>query len=137
MNDESTYFVFKLISGEEVVAVTKIDDSGIEPAFFLSHPLKVELTHKGNNTMVRLIPWITIPEEEIFRVGFDKIITMTELQNDHEMIQAYIHYNKQRENRDSHKVKVSERMGYLGNVDNVRTQLEKVFTISSGITTTV
>ena len=65
MNDETSYFVFKLISGEEVVAVTTMDDSGIEPCFFLAEPLKVELTHKGNHTMVRLIPWITVADEEI------------------------------------------------------------------------
>ena len=46
MKKEETYFVFKLISGEEIIAVTTMDDSGIEPCFFIAEPLKVELTHK-------------------------------------------------------------------------------------------
>tara|TARA_A100001037_G_C14985431_1_gene560049 strand:+ start:106 stop:516 length:411 start_codon:yes stop_codon:yes gene_type:complete len=136
MNGEKNHFVFKMISGEEIVAVTEIDDTGVEPVFFLQNPLKVELTHKGNHTMVRLIPWITIPEDEIFKIGFDKIITMTQLQEDHEMIQAYEHYNDQRKLKGTHKVKLSERMGYMGNVNDARVALEKIF-VSTGITTTV
>ena len=95
MDEIITYFVFKLVSGEEVVAATRIDDTGVEPAFFLTKPLKVALTHKGTNTLVRLVPWITIPDEdrEVYSVGFDKIITMTELEADHEMTHAYNHYN--------------------------------------------
>ena len=137
MTDDHTYFVFKLVSGEEIVAVTRIDDTGVEPAFFLTKPLKVELTHKGTNTLVRLIPWITIPEDDTFRVGFDKIITMTELEEDHEMIHAYTHYNLNRDNKDSHKVRISEKMGYKGNVEDVRTRLEKIYSAPVGITTTV
>ena len=64
MKKEDTYFVFKLVSGEEIIAITTMDDSGVEPCFFIAEPLKVELTHKGTNTLVRLVPWITIPEED-------------------------------------------------------------------------
>ena len=79
MTEKDSHFVFKLVSGEEVIAVTSMDNSGVEPCFFLADPLKVELSHKGNHTMVRLIPWVTVADEEIFKIGFDKIITMTEL----------------------------------------------------------
>lgn len=140
MTNKDSYFVFKLVSGEEVVAVTSMDDSGIEPCFFLANPLKVELTHKGQHTMVRLIPWITVPEDEIYRIGFDKIITMTELEPDHEMVQAYEHYNAGRKAAASHKVKISEKMGYKGDVEHTRIMLEKIFVTSpdtAGISTTV
>ena len=137
MTGQESYFVFKLVSGEEIVANTIMDDSGIEPCFFLSEPLKVELTHKGNHTMVRLIPWITVADEEIYKIGFDKIITMTELEEDHEMLHAYTHYNLNRDNKDAHKVRISEKMGYKGNVEDVRTRLEKIYSAPVGITTTV
>ena len=129
--------MFKLVSGEEIVAITSMDDSGVEPCFYLADPLKVELTHKGNHTMVRLVPWITVSEDEIFKIGFDKIITMTELTHDHEMVQAYEHYNYTRKSSQPHKVRISEKMGYKGTVENTRASLEKIFTISAGITTTV
>tara|TARA_X000000368_G_scaffold385124_1_gene344209 strand:- start:52 stop:462 length:411 start_codon:yes stop_codon:yes gene_type:complete len=133
-----SYFVFKLVSGEEIVAVTEIDESGIEPSFLLKSPLKVELTHRGTNTLVRLIPWITIPEEDVYKIGFDKIITFTELEDDHEMINAYNHYNWQRKTKENHKIKLSEKMGYRGDVDDTRVSLEKLFTSDIiGITTTV
>tara|TARA_B100000965_G_C19596678_1_gene760588 strand:- start:3272 stop:3706 length:435 start_codon:yes stop_codon:yes gene_type:complete len=144
MTEDHSYFVFKLVSGEEVVAATRIDDTGVEPAFFLIKPLKVELTHKGSNTLVRLLPWITIPDEEMdetYRVGFDKIITMTELEVGHDMIDAYNHYNISRQDKKSHKVKISEKMGYKGDVEKTRDRLEKIFCSDTdtltGITTTV
>ena len=31
MKQEDSHFVFKLVSGEEVIALTTMDDSGIEP----------------------------------------------------------------------------------------------------------
>ena len=138
MKEETSYFVFKLVSGEEIVAVTTMDDSGIEPCFFVDSPLKVELSHKGNNTMVRLVPWITIPDDEIYRIGFDKIITMTELPVDHEMIQAYEHYNAGRKSSQHNRVKISEKMGYMGSVEETKISLEKIFHLEpTGISTTV
>ena len=135
---EEFYAIIKLVSGEEIVAVTEIDESGIEPSFLLKSPLKVELTHRGTNTLVRLIPWITIPEEDVYKIGFDKIITFTELEDDHEMINAYNHYNWQRKTKENHKIKLSEKMGYRGDVDDTRVSLEKLFTSDIiGITTTV
>ena len=137
MTEKDSHFMFKLVSGEEIVSLTTMDDSGIEPCFFLDSPLKVELNHKGNHTMVRLVPWITIHEDEIYKIGFDKIITMTELDPTHDMVQAYEHYNYTRKNNNSHKVRVSERMGYKGSVEKTRSDLEKIFTTSAGISTTV
>ena len=139
MKKEDTYFVFNLISGEEIIAVTTMDDSGVEPCFFIAEPLKVELTHKGTNTLVRLVPWITIPEEdEIYRLSFDKIITLKELEPDHEMVAAYQHYNLGRKTTTANRVNISEKMGKLGNVDTARVSLEKIFAIDKpGISTTV
>ena len=138
MTDKDSYFVFKLVSGEEVISMTTMDDSGIEPCFFLADPLKVELSHKGNHTMVRLVPWITVSEDEIFKIGFDKIITMTELTHDHEMVQAYEHYNQQRKSNNTTRVNISPKMGYMGNVDQAKISLEKIFHLEpTGITTTV
>ena len=138
MTEKDSYFVFKLVSGEEVISMTTMDDSGIEPCFFLADPLKVELSHKGNHTMIRLVPWITVSEDEIFKIGFDKIITMTELDPDHEMVQAYEHYNYNRKNNNATRVKLSEKMGYMGNVDQVKISLEHIFNLeSTGISTTV
>ena len=97
------------------------------------------MTHKGTNTLVRLVPWITIPEEdEIYRLSFDKIITLKELEPDHEMVAAYKHYNLGRKTTTANRVDISEKMGKLGNVDTARVSLEKIFAIDKpGISTTV
>ncbi len=138
MKQEDSHFVFKLVSGEEVIALTTMDDSGIEPCFYLADPLKVELSHKGNHTMVRLLPWITVAEGEIHKIGFDKIITMSELGPDHEMVQAYEHYNYNRKSSNANRVKLSPKMGYMGNIEEVKISLEKIFHLEpTGISTTV
>ena len=51
MTEKDSYFMFKLVSGEEIISLTTMDDSGIEPCFFLENPLKVELSHKGNHIL--------------------------------------------------------------------------------------
>tara|TARA_B100000927_G_scaffold291494_1_gene293996 strand:- start:5981 stop:6400 length:420 start_codon:yes stop_codon:yes gene_type:complete len=139
MKKEDSYFVFKLVSGEEIIATTTMDDSGVEPCFFIAEPLKVELTHKGTSTLVRLVPWITIPEDdEIYRLSFDKIITLKELDKDHEMVAAYEHYNLGRKSTTANRVEPTPKMGSLGNVDTARVSLEKIFAIDKpGISTTV
>ena len=54
---------------------------------------------------------------------------------------TYEHYNLQRTERESHKVKVSEKMGYKGDVEKTRVSLEKIYKMqndtAAGITTTV
>ena len=60
MKKEETYFVFKLISGEEIIAVTTMDDSGVEPCFFIAEPLKVELTHKAVSYTHLTLPTIAL-----------------------------------------------------------------------------
>ena len=60
-----------------------------------------------------------------------------------EMVDAYLHYNLQKEfySEGDKKVKVSKKMGYVSSVDDARTNLEKIFNTAndtvSGIATHV
>ena len=75
-------------------------------------------------------------------MSFDKIITLKELDADHEMVLAYDHYNLGRKTTTANRVDISEKMGKLGTIDTARVSLEKIFVLDKsidkpGISTTV
>ena len=130
MNDELNFYcVLKLVSGEELISEIIIDDNEDNPFIILQTPLKVETVHRGPTGYMKLVPWMSVPDDDIFFIKPDKVITMTELPADHEMVDAYLHYNLQKEfySEGDKKVKVSKKMGYVSSVDDARTNLEKIF----------
>jgi len=144
MNDELNFYcVLKLVSGEELISEIIIDDNEDNPFIILQTPLKVETVHRGPTGYMKLVPWMSVPDDDIFFIKPDKVITMTELPADHEMVDAYLHYNLQKEfySEGDKKVKVSKKMGYVSSVDDARTNLEKIFNTAndtvSGIATHV
>lgn len=130
MNEDLTFYcVLKLVSGEELISEVLIDDNDDNPLIILQTPLKVETVHRGPTGYMKLVPWMSVPDDDIFFIRPDKVITMTEISADHEMVEAYLHYNLQKEFYDggNKKVKASKKMGYLSSVDDARTNLEKIF----------
>ena len=142
MNEEF-YCCLKLVSGEEVISEIMIDDNDTDPVIVMQTPLKVETMTRGSSGYMKLVPWMSVPDDDIFFIKPDKVITMTELPADHEMVDAYLHYNLQKEfySEGDKKVKVSKKMGYVSSVDDARTNLEKIFNTAndtvSGIATHV
>ena len=130
MNEDLTFYcVLKLVSGEELISEVLIDDNDDNPLIVLQTPLKVETVHRGPTGYMKLVPWMAVPDDDIFFIRPDKVITMTEISADHEMVEAYLHYNLQKDFYDAgnKKVKASKKMGYISSVDDARTNLEKIF----------
>lgn len=135
MNEEF-YCVLKLVSGEEIVSEIFIDEADEKPIIVLQSPLKVETIHRGPTGFMRLVPWMSVPDDEIYFIGLDKVITMTEIPANHEMVEAYHHYNQQKDfySEGEKKVRVSKKMGYIGNVEEARTTLENIFNQTDTVT---
>ena len=140
MNEEF-YCCLKLVSGEEVISEIMIDDNDTDPVIVMQTPLKVETMTRGSSGYMKLVPWMSVPDDDIFIIKPDKVITMTELPQDHEMVEAYQHYNMQRAFYvdGERKVRVSKQMGSLGSVKDARSNLEKIYNTTadhvSGIAT--
>jgi hypothetical protein len=125
---EEFYAAIKLITGEEIFSLVSIDENDGDPILILQDPviMKVFTNHIG--TYVKIKPWMEIPDDDFFLMKFDKVVTMTEIKN-RSTIDFYRRYLND-ENIDIEidgKVKISDKMGYLGSVENARKLLEDIF----------
>jgi hypothetical protein len=125
---EEFYAAIKLVTGEEIFALVCIDENDEDPILVLQNPviMKVFTNHVG--TYVKIKPWMEIPDDDFFLIKFDKVITMTEIKNQ-STIDFYLRYLKD-DNVDIEvdgKVSISDKMGYLGSVENARKSLEDIF----------
>lgn len=132
MNEEF-YSSIKLVSGEEIFAITSTDDDHPD-TLILSDPVCIETIHGPRGSFVRVEPWMHIPDDNFYFVKMDKVITMTEVEMDHDMVEYYTNYLiEQAEERElggtvakgGRKVKPTKTMGYLGNVDQAKEKLEQ------------
>ena len=127
MGDEF-YASIKLVSGEEIFSITCIDENDGDPLLILQNPVIMKVIENNYGSMVKIKPWMEIPEDEFFIVRSDKIITMTEV-TDSQVINFYQKYLKEDsspENMDG-KVEITDKMGYLSSVDDARKMLENIY----------
>jgi hypothetical protein len=132
MNDDF-YASIKLVSGEEIFAIT----SSEEDTLIIQDPVCIESIHGPRGSYLRIEPWMQVPKDQFYFIDKSKIITMTEVEHDHEMVEYYTNYlldaaedraNGFRSTSNSNgKVKPSEKMGYLGTVNTAKKKLEELF----------
>ena len=88
--------------------------------------------HHGTQ-LIKIKPWIELSDDNIFMIKPDRVLTMTE-SKDQKLIKIYEDYlNNDTDlisNQVNTKVNVTEKMGYLGNVDESRKFLEELFKIT-------
>lgn len=133
--EEEFYAIIKLISGEEVFALVSIDDSGDEPVIILQSPVTMKTFNHQGTSLVKIKPWVEMSTEDIFVIRYDKVITMTET-NDQKIIQVYDRYLNDDDDdqrpllkNSSSKVNISQKMGYVTSVEEARSHLEDMFKI--------
>ena len=88
---EEFHGVVKLITGEEIFGLVSIDENDGDPVIMLQSPVIMKVFNNPTGQYVKIKPWLEIPEEDIFLIKYDKIITMTEVKNE-QMIQFYDRY---------------------------------------------
>jgi hypothetical protein len=66
-------------------------------------------------------PWMNIPDDDIFIIDMNKVITMTEIHNE-QIIQIYKKYMN-----DSSQVDLEKSMGFISKVNDARKVLEKIY----------
>ena len=131
MEDEF-YGVIKLITGEEIFGLVSIDENDGDPVIMLQSPVIMKVFNNPTGQYVKIKPWLEIPEEDIFLLKYDKIITMTEVKNE-QMIQFYDRYlsDDDFDFEVDGRVNLSDHMGLLSTVEDARKKLEEIFKIPS------
>jgi hypothetical protein len=125
---EEFYCCMKLVSGEEIFSLISVDENDGDPIIILQNPVIVEIIQNNRGSFMKIKPWMTVPDDDLFFIKLDKVITMTEIK-DNMVIDCYCKYlNNGEDHYDANgKVKVSDKMGFISTVEDARKNLEKIF----------
>ena len=127
--EDDFYATIKFKNGEEIFALVIASEEDSRTMLVVHNPVIIT-SIKSKSTVVgyRLEPWLKTTREDMFVVDMDNIITMSESLDD-EMI--LMHQNFSRENSNLPKSKMNRKMGYLSNVKDAKSLLEKIYKDSS------
>ena len=90
MGDEF-YGSIKLITGEEIFALISIDENDGNPIVMVQSPVIMKVLTHGVGQYVKIKPWLELPDEDMFLIVYDRIITMSEVK-DKQIIDFYERY---------------------------------------------
>ena len=133
-HDEEFHGIFKLVSGEEILAKAVMTEDRGESLLFISDPVSVQAITKeiGDQKIMRgmgFSKWIPMSDEEFYIIREKDLMTMATMSKPVKlMYEAYIigeeAHGKQMNER---RVPPSTAEGYLGNTKEIRALLEKIF----------
>ena len=125
---EEFYAALKLITGEEIFALVSVDENDGDSIIMLSNPVIMKMLSSPAGKYVKVKPWLELPDQDLFLIKYDKIITMSEV-SDKQMIEFYNRYLNEDDidiELDG-KVSLNGKMGLLSTVDDARLKLEEIF----------
>ena len=125
---EEFYAVLKLITGEEIFSLVSVDENDGDSIIMLSNPVIMKMLSGPAGSYVKVKPWLELPDQDLFLIKYDRIITMSEV-TDKQMIKFYTRYLNE-EDIDIEidgKVSLSNKMGLLTTVEDARLKLEEIF----------
>jgi hypothetical protein len=125
---EEFYSVIKLVTGEEIFSLVCVDENDGDPIIILHNPVIMKIVSNHIGQYVKVKPWLEIPDDDMFVIKYDKIVTMTEVKEG-SMINFYKRYldNEDVDIELDGKVNISDKMGYISTVEDARKNLEKIF----------
>ena len=125
---EEFHAVLKLITGEEIFSLVSVDENDGDSIIMLSNPVIMKMMSSPTGQYVKVKPLLELPDQDLFLIKYDKIITMSEV-TDKQMIKFYTRYL----NEDDIDIEVdgqvslNNKMGFLTTVDDARKSLENIF----------
>ena len=129
MIDDDFYATLKLKSGEEIFCKVASTEEETEIMLLVSNPIIVHEV-KGRVGIVgyKIEPWLKTTTEDMFLINMNDILTMSE-SNDIEMITMHQNYikNNSLSSDGSSKYKLDRKMGYIANINDAKTILEKIY----------
>ena len=128
MMGEEFYCSLKLVSGEEIFSLIMVDENDGDPIIILQNPVIMKMQQTSNGIILKIKPWMEVPNDDFYFIKFDKVITMTEV-TDNIAIKYYEKYlnDEPLESDSNGKVNLTNKMGYISSVEDARNNLEKIF----------
>ena len=129
MIEDDFYATLKFKSGEEIFCKVASTEEETEIMLLVSNPIIVHEV-KGRVGIVgyKIEPWLKTTTEDMFLININDVLTMTE-SNDIEMITMHQNYikNNSLSSDGSSKYKLDRKMGYIANINDAKTILEKIY----------
>ena len=127
MIEDDFYATLKLKSGEEIFAKVAASEESDRTMLLVSNPVIISEV-KGRMGIVgyKLEPWLKTTTEDMFVINMSDVLTMSE-SNDIEMIMMYQDYVRSSQDTTPNESKINRRMGRIGNVNDVKEILEKLY----------
>ena len=126
---EEFHAVLKLITGEEIFALVAIDENDGDPIIMVQSPVIMKMLQNPTGQYVKIKPWLELPEDDIYLIKYDKIVTMTEI-SDGQMIMFYEKYLNESADCDIEfdgRVQLNPNMGLVSTVEDARQRLENIY----------
>ena len=125
---EEFHAALKLITGEEIFALVSVDENDGDSIIMLSNPVIMKMLSSPAGKYVKVKPWLELPDQDLFLIKYDKIITMSEV-TDEQMIKFYTRYLNE-DDIDIEidgQVSLNNKMGFVSTVEDARKSLENIF----------
>jgi len=128
MIEDDFYATVKFKSGEEIFAKVAATEEEDRTMLLISNPIIVqEIKSRSGSIGYKLEPWLKTTTDDMFIIKLEDILTLSE-SSDIEMIMMYQDYIRQVHKKDAdNQSNISRSMGYLGNVNDTKELLEKIF----------
>jgi len=127
MIEEDFYATVKLKSGEEIFAKVAASEEEGRTMLLVSNPIVVdEIKSKHGVIGYKVEPWLKTSTEDMFIINMNDVLTMSE-SFDVEMIMMYQDYVRQNDKTTTNESKINRRMGRIGNVNDMKEVLEKIY----------
>ena len=134
-HDEEFYGTVKLTDGTEVLAkMLVVQESENLDILFVSQPARVHATEtvadNKRATVIGLKKWMVFSEEEFYIIPESQIISIAPQSIEAKMMYKMFvrqEFDYEEIDENEREVEVSQEMGLLGKVDQVRQSLENLF----------
>ena len=127
MIEEDFYCTLKLKPGEEIFAKVAASEEDDRTMLLVSNPIIIqELKGKMGVVGYKIEPWLKTTTDDMFILNISDVLTMSE-SSDVEMIMMYQDYVRASDKNTTNHSPINRKMGRLGNVNDVKEVLEKIF----------
>ena len=125
--EDDFYATLKFKNGEEIFARIAASEEDNRTMLLVHHPILVsEIKGKKGLLGYKVEPWLKTTREDMFIVNMDNVLTLSE-SSDVEMIMMHQNFVRDSSEDMTNHSKINRRMGYLGNVNDTKEILEKLF----------
>ena len=129
--EEDFYGTIKFKNGEEIFAKVAASEEEDRTMLILHHPILItEIKGKRGIVGYKVEPWLKTSREDMFIINMADVLTLSE-SSDVEMIMMHQRYLRDsQEDDDNNRSKINRKMGYIGNVNDAKQVLEKLYKLN-------